>query len=445
MFTLTYTAAVLSIVCFGISFYILIHDHKNLLSRYFGLYVFSVAIFNGATAMADVSSTELNYRFWSGLVLSGALFFIAFFLCFANYFTTEKPLTRTQRILIFVPAIIMSCLGFTRLCVDKVFFPINMPAQNTMGALQFPILLYTFIGMSFAFIRLLAHIRSAAYQKKLQSIYITVGFLIVVTAAVTFSVILPIFGESRFFCAAPQFSIFMIALAGYAIFKHQLLDIKLIVQKSVIYTLTIVSVVGLYILLIGTIPLWIDISNTILHPIVTLLCVLISALSVPALVKLLKQKTDKIFFKDHVPYADAVHRLGSIMNLNLDLHTLINGTINELYDIFKPKEIQIYLIREKKLFARDGKPSITVVSDESFDLLPSNDDSLFVNAEYDGVNQAHILIGEKKSGDIYLPEDRQILTTFSYQFAMALQKTYLYEQLRHKNIELKNRLSENRQ
>lgn len=445
MFLLTYSAAILSIICLCVAFFIISHDHKSPLSRYFGLYVFFVAIFNGATAMADVSSTEADYRFWSGLVLFGGLFFIAFFICFTEYFTTEKPLTVTQKLVIFVPAIIMSCLGFTRLCVDNVFFPAGMPAQNTMGVLQYPILIYTFAGMSFALVRLLTHIRHTAYQKKLQSIYITVGFLIVVSAAATFSVILPVFGESRFFSIAPQFSIFMIALAAYAIFKHKLLDLKLIIQKSFIYLALITAVIGLYIIIISLISFFATRFNAAYQPYAVVAAAILGAIGVPPLKAYLKRKTDKLFFKDHMPYADAVHELSSVMNSNLEINDLMNSSAIALYTIFKPHNIKIYLVREKTLYEWDESPgpnNARISKSDDFEYIPNDDDILYINADYDGAVLAQIVIGEKKSGDVYLPEDRQIMTTFSYQFAMALQKTFLYEKVKQKNIELKDRLSQ---
>jgi len=439
MFLFTYSAAILSIICFGIAFYVIIHDHKNPLSRYFGLYVFFIAIFNGATAMADVSSTEANYRFWSGIVLLGGLFFIAFFICFTEYFTKKKPLTTTQQILIFTPAIIMSCLGFTRLLVDSVYFPANMPAQNTMGVLQYPILIYTFAGMSFVFSRLWTHIRNTTYKKKLQGIYITVGFLIVVTAAATFSVILPVFDEPRFFAIAPQFSIFMILLAAYAIFKHRLLNIKLIIQKSVIYLFLIFVVIGIYLLAISLLSMFAINYSSAYQPLAIIIAALLGATGVPILKKYLKRKTDKIFFKDHMPYSDAVHELSYSMNLNLGFNDLLNATTESLYKVFKPLKITIYLIKEKIICERECVPElkkIKIIHTDHFDILPDNSDKLYINAEHDGLVLAQIVIGEKISGDIYLPEDRSVLTTFSYQFAMALQKTQYFEKLKksQKNI-----------
>jgi N-terminal 7TM region of histidine kinase len=442
MFIFTYTAAILSILCFGIAAFILFRNYRDLLSRYFGLYVFCVGIWVGANAMADISTTDFSYRFWAGMALLGGVFFISFYICFSEYFVTLKPLSRLKKFIIFAPTVFFSIFGFTKFYVLETILLVDAPSQNTMGLMNLPILLYMFGGLTYGLVKLAINISKTSYQKKQQSIYIAIGFIIILSSAAIASVIMPFFGEYRFYTAGPQFSIFMIALAGYAIFKHQLLNVKLIFQKSIIYTLTIAFVVGLYLILISTIPLWIDMSGSVLQPmIVTLLSVLISALSVPALLKLLKQKTDKIFFKDHVSYADAIHQLSAIMNLNLDMKTLVNGTIDALYGIFKPEKIKIYLIREKMIFARDGSPEITVIKDEDFELMPTNEDSLFINAEYDDANLAQVLVGEKKSGDVYLPEDRQIMTTFSYQFAMALQKTFLYEKLKQKNIELEQRLS----
>lgn len=443
MFIFTYTAAILSIICFGVAFFILMRGYDNLLSRYLGLYVFSVAIFNGATALADVSVTELSYRFWSGLVLAGGLFFIAFFLCFTEYFTTEKPLTLAQKIIIFFPATIMACLGFTRLCVDEVFFPPNMPAQNTMGILQYPILIYTFSAMLFAFIRLMSHIRSTQYQKRLQSIYITVGFFVVLIAAATFSVILPVFGEYRFFSVAPQFSIFMIALAAYAIFKHKLLNIKLIIQKSVIYIILIGVVVGVYLIIVSLLSFSATFYNSSYQPLAVIAASFLGAVGVPPLKSFLKRKTDKLFFKDHMPYADAVNELSSVMNSNLEINDLLDSTASTLHSIFKPLDIKVYLIREKTLYEWSGSPFSTearISKTEDFDFMPGDDDKLYVNAEHDGAILAQIVIGEKKSGDIYLPEDRSIMTTFSYQFAMALQKTFLFEQVKKHTEQLAKKI-----
>jgi hypothetical protein len=433
MFLFTYTAAVLAIVCFGIAAFILARDYRDPLSRYFGLYVFFVAIWIGANAMADISMTDFSYRFWAGMSLIGGLFFIAFYICFAEHFTTGKKMSLTKKMVVFVPAIIMSCFGFTKLYVDEIFFPVNLPSQNTMGIMNYPILVYVFGGMLYAFIRLLFHIRHTAYQKKQQSIYITIGFFIFLSAAATSSIVLPFFGEYRFYTAGPQFAVFMIALAAYAIFRHNLLNVKLVVQKSVIYLILITSVVGLYLAVVCALTIWASFSSSYIEPFAILAAALFGAVGVPPLKKYLKRKTDKLFFKDHMPYADAVHELSAAMNVNLEMKDLLDATTDTLYKIFKPKKITIFLTREKMVYERDGEPTMSEIkldSPDDFDFAPNNDDKLYINAEYDGATLAQIIVDEKKSGDTYLPEDRDIMTTFSYQFALALQKTYLFEKLK---------------
>jgi hypothetical protein len=443
MFFFTYTAAVLAIICFGIAAFILLKSRRNPLAKYFGLYVLCVGIWVGANALADIATTDFTYRLWANLAMTGGVFFISFYICFAEYLISGKPLKKLKKALFFLPAIIFSILGFTtKLYVAETILLVDSPSQNTMGVLNTPIFIYVFGVLIFGFVRLLINISKTSYQKKQQSIYIAIGFFIILSAAAISSMILPFFGIYEYYTTGPQFAIFMILLAAYAVFKHCLLDIKLIIQKSVIYLILVGSVIGIYLAIICLVSSVATHLNSSFQPYAVLIAALFGAVGVPPLKKYLKRKTDKLFFKDHMPYSDAVHELSQSMNLNLELKDLLNYTTESLYKVFKPKKITIYLKREKLLYERNAVPElkkgvITKITD--FGQLPDDDDKLYINAEHDGMTLAQIIIDEKKSGDIYLPEDRSILTTFSYQFAMALEKTNYYEKVKKRAERLKEK------
>lgn len=421
---------------------ILFFGPKRKINIVYGLNIITIIGWIAGMFFYRSSSPESN-MFWCTILYVAATLIASSFLYFTYIFPSQKEHNIFYQMLfiISVNAAIIIMIIWPNLIIQSVTVRPGMEKAISFSKFYWFYFIYILSFFSYGFIRLFKKYRNCTGIKRSQIQYLLTGYALSANLAFATNLIMPWIGYFFLNWLGQILTIIMVSFTAYAIVRHQLLDIKIIIQKSIVYAILVGAIISLYLLIISVIPIWFTISNTSLHPLASLLSAFLGALGVPPLRKFLQRKTDKIFFKDHVPYADAVHRLGSVMNLNLDLNSLVNGTLNELCDIFKPKEIKIYLIREKKLFTRDCGPDITVTQEENFDLLPMNDDSLFINAEYDGVNSAQILIGEKRSGDAYLPEDRQIMTTFSYQFAMALQKTLLYEQLKQKNIELKNRLT----
>lgn len=430
MFLFTYTSAILSIFCFFIAGYIYIKKRNDTLSNYFAWYVFFVAIWTGSNSLADIAITEQSYRFWSGVIIFGATFFIASFMSYIEYFTTEIKLSSKKYAIFYIPAIVISCFGFTKFFIDEVYISYSTPTENSMGLFVYIMLIYAISGLFYAFVRLLKNILHTSHQKRQQGIYVITGFILLIMTGAIFSLILPILGNYKYYSAGPQTVFIMIILTAYATYKYKLLNIKLIIQKSIVYIILSSIFIGLYIFIISLMSFVLSTIGIHMQPIAIAVAAILGAIGVPPIKKYLQIKTDKIFFKDHKPYADAMDILDSVMNLNLDLKSLMKDTMIALNEIFKPQNISIFLTREQILYTLKNNNDIEISSEHNFELLPPYNDSLFFNAEHNGVILAQILIGEKKSGDVYLPEDRQIITSFSYRFAMALEKTYLYEKVK---------------
>lgn len=446
MFAFTYSAAILSIVNLGFAAFLFIlywrKNKKQHIIKYLILLLVTSAIWLLGNAISDITTNFNDLVLWGGIALIAGNLTMASYLCIVEYFVYER-ISKCKFIIFFLPVIIMSLFAFTKYNIYDAIFPFNKPAISITGELYWVVLSYIFFTWFYSLIIVIKKIKTATTIQRAQINYIFFGFAFQFVGAIICTFILPFMGNNSYFTLSPQFIIFLNGAIAYAILKHRLIDVKIIIQKSLVYSLIIIVVVGIYLLIISLITSLITLTGIKYHFIASLFAALFGAIGVPPLKKYLKRKTDKIFFKDRVPYADAVHALSSAMNLSLDLHDLLKRTAETLCTIFKPNEIKIFLNRENILLHKKNSHNsrITILSDAEFEILPADDDSMLVNAEYDSITLAQVFIGEKLSGDIYLPEDRQILQTFSGQFAMALQKTFYYEKMKKHAEKLENLLS----
>lgn len=446
MFVFTYSAAILSIVNLGFAAFLFVlywrKNKKQHIVKYLILLLVASAIWLLSNAIADITATFNDLVLWGGIALIAGNLTMASYLCIVEFFVYER-ISKCKLIIFFLPVIVMGLFAFTKYNIYDAIFPFNKPAISITGELYWVVLSYIFFTWFYSLIIVIKKRKTATTIQKAQINYIFFGFAFQFVGAIICTFILPFMGNNNYFTFSPQFIIFLNGAIAYAILKHRLVDVKIIIQKSVIYLFLIATVIGAYLLAVCLLSLFASHYNSAYQPFAILLATLLGIIGVPYLKKYFKRKTDKIFFKDRVPYTDAVHAISSAMNLSLDLNDLLKRTAETLCTIFKPNEIKIFLYRENILLHKKNSHNsrITILNDAEFEILPTDDDSMLVNAEYDSNTLAQVFIGEKLSGDIYLPEDRQILQTFSGQFAMALQKTFYFEKMKKHAEKLEKLLS----
>ncbi|MEK9183591.1 MAG: histidine kinase N-terminal 7TM domain-containing protein, partial [Patescibacteria group bacterium] len=298
MFIFSYTAAILSIIFFVFALVILLKVKNSYQAIFLALYMLAVALWIGANAAADVSSTDSSLIFWTGMGSVGGSFFISFYLCFVDNFIHEHFPKKLNILLYLLPGVILSLFSFSHYSIVATFFPPNLPAQIIPGILFYFYLVFLFGGLLYGGIRLAIAYRNALSQKKKQILYMELGFISIFCGAAIFSLILPLFGELRFFTAGPQFAAFTIFFTAYAIFRHKLLDLRIIIQRGLIYTVLFAIIVLFYLtILFIAQSIFVGGSRTIYVFTAIITCV-VGIFSVPKLDNWLRRVTDRVFFKD---------------------------------------------------------------------------------------------------------------------------------------------------
>ncbi len=251
----------------------------------------------------------------------------------------------------------------------------------------------------------------------MQFLYLFTGLSVFIFSIVVFDTILPVLGIYRFNMLGPDAGIIFFICAGYAIVRHSLLDIRVVIQKGLIYLSLFIVILGIYIAslqLLGYILHRITNTNVIIS---AGLVMVLGILFFRPLENYFRKITDPIFFKDRYDYAEVLHQLSKILHTNVSTADIIENSSALLRNIFKTDEVH-FRLQTSEEEKRDPSKAVSI------------------NIVFEGRQTGILELGPKKSGDEYTPLDRKLLGTFAYQAAVALEKGRLYERVKEYNFHL---------
>lgn len=428
MFLFTYTAAVLTIIFLITAAFLFVKGRKDALTRIFILYILSGAVWIGGNAIADIAQNDSVLIFSSGVALAGSTFIATFFLIFVDTFIDEKIPSTSRLIAYTVPSILLTIFSFSEYAVIETIYPTGQPAQIVPGIHYYFFLVFLFGSLTYVLIRLIKLFTQSSGTRRLQTLYIGIGFLSLFIGGVTFDLVLPLQGELRFFNLGPQFSLLLVAATAYAIYKHNLLDIRRAVQRGFIYTLLLFFIGSIYLTAIG-------VTGFLLQQITQTAIVasagvttLVGIFTVPYIDRYLRAKTDPFFFKGSYDYAQALYSLSEKINRQVLVEDIVEMIQGELTQILKTEDVRVSFV-PKNGDVRD-------VHEE-----PHDRKTLKVPIVLDNAHIGTIFLGEKKSGENYRLEDEVLIKTFSHHIALAFEKARLFKEVQEYSEELEKRVA----
>src|SRR3989344_371119 len=429
MFTFTYTAALLAIT-FAVSAAFLLYRYKgNMLARALVLVLGGGALWVGANAGADVAYTDGMNIFWSGTCFIGGSLILSFFLIFVDMFVDRAVPSRPRLALYLLPSVAMSAFAYSKLSIVETLFPPNAPSAIVPGPLYYFYLLFFFVSVTYGLIRLISHYRRSTGKVRYQTAYIIIGFSGFFLGLISFNVLLPLAGEFRFFNVGPQFASLFFIASAHAIFKHQLLDIRLLVQRGIIYSLVLGGVIASYIavllILERTLELRMGLAATLSAGIV----MLIGIYTVPALTHFFRRVTDRFFFKDSYDYSSALQELSEILNTTLAPQPLIEEALRAIVRVLRIKAAAFERSKDGTIFREWAEPD-------------AETHELCIPVRLDTEPSGMLHLGAKRSDDPYNTDDLKLLRTFASQAAVAIKKSELYQELKEYSIGLEQKVRE---
>src|SRR3989339_634978 len=197
--------------------------------------------------------------------------------------------------------------------------------------------------------KIFSEYKNLTNKKRQQIKYVILGGIVAILGGMIFVVLLPLFGIEEFYSIGPLFFMFFIGFTSYAIIKHQLLDIRIIIQRSIIYSFSLAFIVALYLVLLFIFEfIFKSITSVTMTSAIT--TVIIGIYGVPLIEGYFKKITDKIFFKNKYNYSVVLYEISEILNNNISLEVLLEKIFNKFKKILKVEKIRIIVLGQGIVF-----------------------------------------------------------------------------------------------
>ena len=263
----------------------------------------------------------------------------------------------------------------------------------------------------------------------------------------------------------------------YAIVKYRLMNIKLIITRSILYTVLIGAVASFFAFSIFWLAPRIGGDTRNGRIISTILSSILIVVFLDPIKKVWAKLTDKIFYKDKIDYSQVLQQASSIVAKEIDLQKLAHDLAILLSQELKLKKIKIFMPMTGKfsLYASSQEVNQTLVLSEDLvqyfndkqeisiteELFRQKDEEQdlqaqkkleYITKELEKIGgemvvpivesnkiNALFVLSNKMSGDIFGTDDINFFNLLAPQIATAIEKSRLYEEVQElaKNLQKK--------
>ncbi len=452
------------IVSIFLGLFIIYRDPKKLTNVTFGAFTICVAFWVITNFFTDIAKTTDVATFWARMTLAAPALMPFLLLMFSKVFPRqEATLNKGFWFLLLTPGLITLVLTPTVLNIEKVSFTAT-GQELVVGPLYTPFFIYFAIYLIGTFINLFKKFKRSTSLEKLQIQYLIFGLVTASIFALLLNVILPIFGLSNLVSLGAFSSVFIVGSTAYAIVKHRLLDIRLVVARTVAYSLLLVILSVFY---IGSTVLLTNFlfktttssAQLLLYSALTL----VVAFTFQPLRSFLEKSTDKVFFKGDYDFNNLLSQLTKIIAETILIDDIANRLLTKLLADMRITRGAFVLTDQGKIFVSEtqGYKEEPKFSEKDVFSLQALDKNLIFEELEEGSGKElmrklnvtaviplktqvdHVgllLLGEKASGEIYSAKDIKVLEIFSPEAAISFENAKSVEKIRRFNITLKEQV-----
>lgn len=458
----------------GLAVFVITRKVKKPLYYFFSLFSFLTSVWVLTNYLFSVFP---NINILRSQYATGAAI-IPLALIWFEYLLRKNPRRSFTYVMIGIALILLSIPFVDGLIVkDLILNSANETGKLHLGEFFDFYSILVLILFSYLYIRLFIGVRKNVGTKKAQLKYVLFGAGLYGGISMVFSFILPFFDLRLIAPIDAQSSLFFVGFSTYAIVKYRLMDIRLVISRSLLYLILVAFVTTIFTFLtFFTATIFNDVlgANAIM---VTFFVSLVLVLTLEPLKKYIGRNTDKIFFKARIDYQNVLRMISEIISLEIDLSSLTYSVSKILKEELKLTKAILFLpnktgggftavadsvqvgtriTKNHPLLPYLKKYRDLIVSEEMereisdlpestdkkrmqliFDELQDLDVSLTVPVFVEGEMKSILMLGKKLSGEIFSKDDFDLLEVFAPQLGTALEKAKLYKEVKDFNIKLK--------
>lgn len=479
----TYVPSLIVTVTLGLL--VLWNKRKRVVNISFALLIFSLAFWIICLLIADHIRSYNIVLFWSKMAIVGPFLVPSLFLYFSNVFPDkEKTEFSWKESIVYILPLLFLILAPTNFNVAKLTVQ-NYGADVTPGPLYYILLFFLVIYLSIGLNNLRKTYRKSDGLRKLQIRYVFWGVLLTAVFTVVTNIIFVIFNFSAGGIWGPPSVLILIGSTTYAIVRHRLLDIRLVITRSLIYGI-LLTVVSLAFILITIVSANFFGSSATSRNTISIFIAILIVFGLDPFRNILSRITDRIFFKAKVDYQALLREVSEILAFEINRDELIRKIRVTLKDGLKVRftatllrkttsgmterfdalpdmlttnpnlslrndSALVHFLREHRHYSLieslerkiedtpEAQRRPLVDSKEEFERLGA---SLVTPIFAQGHLIAILALGPKLSGDSFSNEDLNLIEVLSPQIGSAIQKANLFEEVRQFGESLKVKVQE---
>ena len=394
-----------------------------------------------------------------------------YFLLFAASYTGYRIKTK----LYAIPLFLLSVLGLTKWNITSADIVKDGIAIKEVGIVYAFLILY----LAFLFVKglylLFKDTRKTKDQgHKSRNRILLFGF----SQAIIINLVFGVSSSGSLWTQifVPVTSLVMVVLVAYAIVRHKLFDIRLIVMRSLAYLFLVVILGALYSLLLLLVSRFVfsDSELTTTLEIIYALIAVLLGFTVHPLKRVLDKLTNRFFFKEIYDPQSLLDQLNQILVSTIDTEELLTRSAKVVQEALKATYL-IFLLpsQEKgpriigKMHGGNSQPTAQSVEIIYEQMKASKEKAFFID-DLDAMNSdekiyhylheingsviaslithnqrvGFMLIGIKKNGGPYNNLDMRVIDIISGELAIAVQNALRFEEIRRFNITLQKRIEE---
>ncbi len=293
---------------------------------------------------------------------------------------------------------------------------------------------------------------------------------------ITNFVLVVIFNNRSLIPLGPAFTLIFSGTMAYAIVKHRLFDIKRTIARSVAYILSLGSIGVVYGIMIFVLSFFLSSDSRFDNSdrIVYILLALVSAVLFTPTRKFFDRLTNRIFYRDAYDPENFLNELNDTAVENIELGILLRHTTRVIQDNIKSRFCYVKIegtstTKERLIGTGDFELSDkdsetlkeelamsgrqTIVTDELGsdlntlrEMLIANEIGILVRllpgGDMSKEAMYYLILGEKKSGNVYNDQDKRILEIIADEMLIAVQNSLRFEEIEQFNVTLQQKVND---
>ncbi|HET6924627.1 MAG TPA: ATP-binding protein [Candidatus Saccharimonadales bacterium] len=469
---LTIILSLTGLLLLVLSAVVLYSNYRSATNRWLAAFTLSGLLWLLANLGANLSTTQHTNLMFSRAALIGAALLPFAYLLFCVHFT-KAEVRMPARIGLFLP------IALLLLSVPTSYNIVRVTGQNFAiqpGIAYAVLLLVLVVYFSYGMHLLLADYRRAKLARRQQLYYILFGTVLTVVPGFILSGLLPLLDIAAGTTAAPVVSAFFSIFTALAIIKHQLLDVRLVIARSLAYAGSLVVIASVYgVVVFGTAQFIFGLHFSIASQIYISAATGLAVLTFGGVKRNFDRWSNRLFYRDAYDTQALFDNLNQTLVASLDLtrlmtdiSTLLAKTFKADYCLMGLKESigtpqRIVGSEKRDVSFKDimalRKHTVAyhrqvIVTDDLEDkkfaelkrVLARNNIAVLIrlapNVQRSEEGLGYVALGNKKSGNPYSQQDIRVLETVANELIIAVQNALHFEEIQNFNTTLQEKITD---